>query len=105
MNTLVSLFLTKGKKTIFVGGVAFGERQFHEAASIAFKDLSLFALDVVKLHEGLDILLVGRVEAHDETPLASVVHVVVHDLTGGHLGCTVKHPNCLALLGSINVPD
>jgi hypothetical protein len=105
VDTRVSLFLTEGKKTIFVGGVAFGERQFHEAASIAFKDLSLFALDVVKLHEGLDILLVGRVEAHDETPLASVVHVVVHDLAGGHLGRTVEHLDCLALLRSIDVPD
>ena len=51
VDTLVSLFLTECKKAVLVGGVAFREWQFHEAASVALKDLSLFALDVVKLHK------------------------------------------------------
>jgi len=49
--------------------------------------------------------LVGGVKAHNKAPLASLVHVVVHDLAGGHLGRTVEHLDCLALLRSIDVPD
>jgi hypothetical protein len=65
----------------------------------------LAPLDVIQLHQGLDVLLVWRVEAHEEAPLVVGVDVVGHDLARSELGSAVEHFYRLVLGCRVNVPN
>jgi hypothetical protein len=47
---LVHLFFTVSKKLVLIGGIIFGYGKLSETSGVTFKELLLFALNVVKLH-------------------------------------------------------
>lgn len=105
VHGLVCFLLAEGEERVLVGGSTVGHREVHEATGITFQDLRLAPLNVIQLHLGLDVLLVWRVEAHEEAPLVVGVDVVGHDLAGGELGSAVEHFYRLVLGCRVDVPD